>query len=58
MANTKLFIILLATSCLTTAHAREINVADFGALPDDKDDTRAIKAAFPINLLDLVLCSF
>ncbi len=46
MAITKLFIILLTTSCLSIAHSEEINVADFGAVADDgKDDARAIKAA-------------
>lgn len=35
---------LLAITALH-AQAKTINVADFGALPDGKDDTRAIKAA-------------
>lgn len=39
---------LLALSLLTTfsqLHASEINVADFGVLPDGKDDTAALKKA-------------
>ena len=39
------FILTLLAAAAIQAQANTINVADFGALPDGKDDTRAVKAA-------------
>ena len=42
--NYKILLTLIIAAA-SQAQAKTINVADFGALPDGKDDTRAVKAA-------------
>jgi opacity protein-like surface antigen len=44
--TTTIFAAAMAAATLTTAHAADLHVRDFGAIPDDgKDDTDAVQKA-------------